>query len=206
MCSFNSYVYRYTHGFIISSRVFNLLTRTFNLLTAAFILAIRAFSLLTREFKLVTRGFELVTCGFELVTRISELVTLQLITSVLLFHYIKQHNIFKNAFSQNKVKQIIIAKEIFMVFTSILIFLLVSYSLSSIKLFSIKVIFICSLVVSFFYIWVLLTFTHAPYFFIRIETELPRMAYLSYLFYKHVLLFKISMLFFCQRLILIQSF
>ena len=43
------------------------------------------------------------------------------------FVQIKQHNIFKNAFSQNKVKQTI-AKEIFTVFSSFLIFLQVSSS------------------------------------------------------------------------------
>ena len=53
--SFNSYVYYLTHGFIASTRAFNLLTR--------------AFSLLTPEFELVIREFELLTRGFELVTR-----------------------------------------------------------------------------------------------------------------------------------------
>ena len=40
------------------------------------------------------------------------------------FIHIKQHDIFKNAFSQSKVKETI-AKEIFTVFTSLLIFLLI---------------------------------------------------------------------------------
>ena len=43
------------------------------------------------------------------------------------FIHIKGHGIFKNAFSKNKMKQII-AKEIFTVFTSLLIFLLISSS------------------------------------------------------------------------------
>ena len=47
-------IYYLTHGFIASTRVFNLLTG---------------------KFELATRGFEPVTCGFEVVTRISELVT-----------------------------------------------------------------------------------------------------------------------------------
>ena len=38
------------------------------------------------------------------------------------FIHISQHDIFKNAFSKSKIKQII-AKEIFTVFTSLLIFL-----------------------------------------------------------------------------------
>ena len=67
--SFNSYVCYLTHGFIASTRAFNLLTRTFNLPTRAFNLVTRAFKLLTRESELVTRGFELVTCGFELKRR-----------------------------------------------------------------------------------------------------------------------------------------
>ena len=43
------------------------------------------------------------------------------------FIHIKQHDLFENAFSQRKVKQII-DKEIFTVFTSFLIFLLISSS------------------------------------------------------------------------------
>ena len=68
--SFNSYVYYLTHGFIASTRAFNLLTRAFNLPTRAFSVPIRAFSLATRAFNHLTRGFELVTRGFELVTRV----------------------------------------------------------------------------------------------------------------------------------------
>ena len=68
--SFNLYVCNLTHGFIASTRAFNLLTRAFNLPTRTFNLATRAFSVLTREFELVTRGFELVTRGFELLTRV----------------------------------------------------------------------------------------------------------------------------------------
>ena len=46
--SFNSYVYYLTHGFIASTRAFNLLTSAFNLAT-------RAVSLVTRGFEHVTR-------------------------------------------------------------------------------------------------------------------------------------------------------
>ena len=53
--SFNSYVYYLTHGFIASTRAFNLLTRAFSLLTPGFELVIREFELLTRGFELVTR-------------------------------------------------------------------------------------------------------------------------------------------------------
>ena len=60
--SFNSYVYYLTHGFIASTRAFNLPTRAFSLPT-------RAFNPATRAFSVLTRGFELVTLGFELVTR-----------------------------------------------------------------------------------------------------------------------------------------
>ena len=54
--SFNSYVYYLTHGFIASTRAFNLLTRAFSLRTPGFELVIR-------EFELLTRGSELVTCN-----------------------------------------------------------------------------------------------------------------------------------------------
>ena len=47
--SFNSHVCYLTHGFIASTRAFNLVTRAFNLPT-------RSFSLLTRGFELVTRN------------------------------------------------------------------------------------------------------------------------------------------------------
>ena len=57
------------------------------------------------------------------------------------FIHIKQHNIFKNAFSQNKVKQIM-AEEIFLVFASFSIFLLISISCSFINLLPIKARFI----------------------------------------------------------------
>ena len=54
---------------------------------------------------------------------------------------IKQHNIFKNAFSQSKVKQIM-AEEIFLVFASFSVFLLISISCSFINLLRIKARFI----------------------------------------------------------------
>ena len=72
--SFNSYVYYLTHGFIASTRAFNLPTRAYNLVTRAFGLLTRGFELVTCIFKLVTREFELVTGGFELVTRKFKLV------------------------------------------------------------------------------------------------------------------------------------
>ena len=53
------------------------------------------------------------------------------------FIHIKQHDIFKNAFSQNKMKQTI-AKEIFTVFASLFIFLLISSSWSFINCFKAK--------------------------------------------------------------------
>ena len=59
--SFNLHMYYLIHGFIASTRDFNLLTRTFNLPTRAFSLPIRDFNLPTRVFSLLTRGFELVT-------------------------------------------------------------------------------------------------------------------------------------------------
>ena len=59
--SFNSCVYYLTHGFITSTRAFNLLTRAFNLPTHAFNLGTRAYSPLTRGFELVTHGFQPVT-------------------------------------------------------------------------------------------------------------------------------------------------
>ena len=79
-----------SHGFIASTRAFNLLTRAFNLQTRAFNPPTRAFNhgtraffrptrrfeyvtrkfeFLTRGFALLTRGFKLVICRFELVTR-----------------------------------------------------------------------------------------------------------------------------------------
>ena len=56
------------HGFIASSRAFNLLTRGFNRSTRAFNPAIRVFSFLIGQFELVTHRSELVTCISELVT------------------------------------------------------------------------------------------------------------------------------------------
>ena len=55
--SFNSCVCYLTHGFIASTRAFNLLTRAFNLPSRAFNLPTRAFSLLNRGFELVTRNW-----------------------------------------------------------------------------------------------------------------------------------------------------
>ena len=69
ICSFNSYVYYLTRGFIALTRAFNLLTRAFHLPTRAFSLPTRAFNLATRAFSLLIRIFEIVTRGFELVTR-----------------------------------------------------------------------------------------------------------------------------------------
>ena len=75
------------------------------------------------------------------------------------FIHVKQHNIFKSAFSQSKVKQTI-AKEIFTVFTSFLIFLLISGSWSFINLLRIKARFISLLVFRISYICILLAFIH----------------------------------------------
>ena len=75
------------------------------------------------------------------------------------FIYIKQHNIFKNAFSQSKVKQTI-AKEMFSVFASFSIFLLISISWSFINLFRIKARFINLPVVRISYFCVILTLVH----------------------------------------------
>ena len=60
-------MYYLTHGFIASTRTFNLLTRAFNL-------PARAINLATCAFSLLTRGFELLTCISELVTRNSQFV------------------------------------------------------------------------------------------------------------------------------------
>ena len=57
------------------------------------------------------------------------------------FIHIKQHNIFKNAFSQSKVKQIMV-EEIFLVSASFPIFLLILISCSFINLLRIKARFI----------------------------------------------------------------
>ena len=75
------------------------------------------------------------------------------------FIHIKQHDIFKNAFCQSKMKQTI-TKEIFTVFTSLLIFLLISSSRTFIKLLRSKVKFISLSFVRISYICVLLTFIH----------------------------------------------
>ena len=65
----------------------------------------------------------------------------------------------KNTFSQSKIKQTI-AKEIFMIFRRLLIFLLVSSSWSFIKLLQIKPRCISSSVARIYYICVILTFVH----------------------------------------------
>ena len=71
--------------------------------------------------------------------------------------HIKQNDIFKNAFSQSKMKQTI-AKEIFTVFTSLLIFLLISSSWSFRNFLRSKAKFISLPFVRISYICVLLTF------------------------------------------------
>ena len=73
--------------------------------------------------------------------------------------HIKQHNIFKNAFNQSKVKQTIV-KEIFTLFTSFLIFLLISSSWYLINLLGIKARFISLSVFRISYICILSTFIH----------------------------------------------
>ena len=75
------------------------------------------------------------------------------------FIHIKQHNIFKNAFSQSKVKQTI-AKDIFTVFTSLLIFLLISSNWSFVSFLRIKDRFMSLSVFRIFYICILLAFIH----------------------------------------------
>ena len=75
------------------------------------------------------------------------------------FIHIKQHDIFKNAFSQSKLKQTI-ANEIFTVFTSLLIFLLILSSWSFINLLRSKSKFISFSFVRISYICALLTFIH----------------------------------------------
>ena len=108
---FNSYVYYLCHGFIASTRAFDLVTRAFNLPTRTFNLATRAFSVLTREFELVTCGFELVTQGFELVTCGLEPVTrgFELVTRVLLFHL--TINLIMLPFSIFKVAKMVLPME-----------------------------------------------------------------------------------------------
>ena len=73
------------------------------------------------------------------------------------FIHIKQHGTFKNAFSQSKMKQTI-ANEIFTVFTSLSIFLLISSSWTFINLLPNKPKFISLSFVRISYICVLLTF------------------------------------------------
>ena len=73
------------------------------------------------------------------------------------FIHIKQDNIFKNAFSQNKVKQ---TTEIFTVFTSFLIFLPISSSWSFINLLHIKARFISLSIFRISYICIMLSFIH----------------------------------------------
>ena len=86
------------------------------------------------------------------------------------FIQIKHHNIFKNAFSQSKVKQTI-AKEMFSVFASFSIFLLISISWSFINLFQIKVRFINLSVVRISYFCVLLTFVHHIWLYLIISNR-----------------------------------
>ena len=86
------------------------------------------------------------------------------------FIHIKQHNIFKNAFSQSKVKQTI-AKEMFSVFASFSIFLLISISWSFINLFRIKARFINLSVVRISYFCVLLTFVHHIWLYLIISNR-----------------------------------
>ena len=73
--------------------------------------------------------------------------------------HIKQHDILKNALSQSKMKQTI-ANEIFIVFTSLVIFLLRSSSWSFVNLLRSKSKFISLPFVRISYICVLLTFIH----------------------------------------------
>ena len=68
------YIYYLTHGFIASTRPFNLPTCAFSLPTRAFYVGTRAFSLLNRGFELLICEFEVITRGFELITRNSQLV------------------------------------------------------------------------------------------------------------------------------------
>ena len=78
-----------------------------------------------------------------------------------LSHYrgVVGHDIFKNAFSQSKMKRAM-SNEIFTVFTSLLIFLLISSSWSFINLLRRKLKFVSLSFVRISYICVLLTFIH----------------------------------------------
>ena len=75
------------------------------------------------------------------------------------FIHIKQHNIFKNAFSQSKVKQTI-AKEKFYIIYKFFNILIISSSWSFVNLFQIKARFINLSVFSISYICILLAFIH----------------------------------------------
>ena len=75
------------------------------------------------------------------------------------FIHIKRHNTFMNAFSQINVKQTI-DNEIFDVFTSFLLFLLISSSWSFVKGLRISTTFISLLVFRISYICILLAFIH----------------------------------------------
>ena len=134
--------------------------------------------------------------------------------------HIKQHNIFKNAFSQSKVKQTI-AKEIFSIFASFSIFLSISISRSFINLFRIKARFINFPVVRISYFCVLLTFKHHIWLYLIISNQGgdkeknsgPKPNLCQSLSICHWNLnsisghnFLIFMLYVCQRLILIHSF
>ena len=86
------------------------------------------------------------------------------------FIHIKHHNIFTNAFSRSKVKQTI-AKEMFTVFPSFSIFLLIPISWSFINLFQIKARFINLSVVRISYFCVLLTFVHHIWLYLIISNR-----------------------------------
>ena len=147
------------------------------------------------------------------------------------FIHIKQHNNFKNVFSQSKVKQNI-HKEIFKVFTSFLIFVLISSSWSFINLPQIKARLISLSVFRISYICILLAFIHPIWLHLilfnrsgDIEKNLgPNSnSYQSFsichwnlnnifrhnllkLFVSHSLLFTNFMLYVSQRLMLIHPF
>ena len=86
------------------------------------------------------------------------------------FIHIKQHYIFRNTLSHSKAKQTI-AKEIFTVLTSFLLFLLISISWSFINLLQIKARFISLSVFRISYICVLLAFIHHTWVYMIIFTR-----------------------------------
>ena len=83
------------------------------------------------------------------------------------FIHIKQYAIFKDVFSQSKVKQTI-SKEIFTIYTSLLIFLLISSCWSFINLLRSKAKFISLSFVRISYICVLLTFIYLIWLYLII--------------------------------------